>query len=106
MKCRHCGSTHMVPFLDLGTAPPSIPTSMRTSATCRNSGIRWSSAAAGNADLVQTEDFAERETFFSSSYAYFSSFSTSWLEHAKRYVADMQARFGLTNFPHRRSRRQ
>ena len=23
MKCRHCGSTHMVPFLDLGTAPPS-----------------------------------------------------------------------------------
>ena len=23
MRCRHCGSTHMVPFLDLGTAPPS-----------------------------------------------------------------------------------
>lgn len=96
MKCRHCGSTHMVPFLDLGTAPPSnsyvrtderhmpelwYPLVIRTCAECR---------------LVQTEDFADRETFFSSSYAYFSSFSTSWLKHAERYVADMQARFGLT----------
>ena len=100
MKCRHCASTHMVPFLDLGTAPPSnsyvdpaerhkpelwYPLVIRCCAECR---------------LVQTEDFAARETFFSSSYAYFSSFSTSWLDHAKRYVTDMQARFGLTQASH------
>lgn len=95
MKCRHCGSADMAPFLDLGTAPPSnsyvdpakankpelwYPLVIRCCRVCR---------------LVQTEDFAEREVFFSSSYAYFSSFSTSWLDHAQRYVADMQARFHL-----------
>lgn len=100
MKCRHCGSTHMVPFLDLGTAPPSnsyvdpanrhmpelwYPLVIRCCQECR---------------LVQTQDFADRETFFSSSYAYFSSFSTSWLAHARQYVADMQARFGLTGASH------
>lgn len=100
MKCRHCGSDHMVPFLDLGTAPPSnsyvplderhkpelwYPLVVRCCRECR---------------VVQTEDFAARETFFSSSYAYFSSFSTSWLKHAETYVADMQARFGLTESSH------
>lgn len=100
MKCRHCGSEQMVPFLDLGTAPPSnsyvplgerhkpelwYPLVIRCCRECR---------------LVQTEDFAARETFFSSSYAYFSSFSTSWLKHAETYVADMQARFGLDERSH------
>lgn len=100
MKCRHCGSEQMVPFLDLGTAPPSnsyvplderhkpellYPLVIRCCRECR---------------LVQTEDFAARETFFSSSYAYFSSFSTSWLKHAETYVAEMQARFGLTERSH------
>ena len=100
MKCRHCGSTHMVPFLDLGTAPPS---NSYISADARHMPELWYPLVircCGNCRLVQTEDFADRETFFSSSYAYFSSFSTSWLDHAKRYVADMQARFGLTTASH------
>ncbi|UVC07545.1 class I SAM-dependent methyltransferase [Rhizobium sp. TH2] len=96
MKCRHCGHQEFWPFLDLGTAPPSnsyvaeealskpelwYPLVIRTCAHCL---------------LTQTEDFASRETFFSESYAYFSSFSTSWLNHAKDYVETMTARFGLT----------
>lgn len=95
MKCRHCGCQSMAPFLDLGTAPPSnsyvsaeglagpelwYPLVIRVCTQCL---------------LVQTEDFAARETFFSESYAYFSSFSTSWLSHAKAYVEAMTARFGL-----------
>jgi SAM-dependent methyltransferase len=36
--------------------------------------------------LVQTEDFADKKEFFSNSYAYFSSTSQSWLNHAKEYV--------------------
>ncbi|MCV9962639.1 class I SAM-dependent methyltransferase [Pararhizobium sp. BT-229] len=96
MKCRHCGSTHMVPFLDLGTAPPS---NSYVDSTKRHMPELWYPLVircCGECRLVQTEDFADRETFFSSSYAYFSSFSTSWLDHAKHYVADMQDRFGLT----------
>ena len=95
MKCRHCGGEHFAPFLDLGTAPPSnsylaeaelakpelwYPLVIRVCRACL---------------LVQTEDFAGRETFFSESYAYFSSFSQSWLSHAERYVADMVSRFDL-----------
>ncbi|MGV3550814.1 methyltransferase domain-containing protein [Rhizobium sp.] len=95
MKCRHCGHENFWPFLDLGTAPPSnsylavevlskpelwYPLVIRTCAECL---------------LTQTEDFASRETFFSESYAYFSSFSSSWLGHAKSYVETMTERFGL-----------
>ncbi|OQP85844.1 SAM-dependent methyltransferase [Rhizobium rhizosphaerae] len=95
MKCRHCGAQRMVPFLDLGTAPPSnsyvepaerdqpelwYPLVVRCCQACR---------------LVQTEDFAARETFFSPRYAYFSAISSSWVAHAERYVAAMQERFAL-----------
>lgn len=97
MKCRHCQSEDMGPFLDLGTAPPS------------NSYVRPADLGGpelwyplvirvcNNCRLVQTEDFASRETFFSESYAYFSSFSTSWLGHAEAYVAAMVERFGLNS---------
>jgi SAM-dependent methyltransferase len=44
---------------------------------------------------VQTEDYAHFSEMFSSDYAYFSSFATSWLKHAEEYVATMEQRFGL-----------
>jgi 2-polyprenyl-3-methyl-5-hydroxy-6-metoxy-1,4-benzoquinol methylase len=44
---------------------------------------------------VQTEDFAQRESLFTDDYAYFSSYSSSWLAHAKTYVHSMQQRFAL-----------
>ena len=50
--------------------------------------------------LVQIEDFAQAHELFDAQYAYFSSFSTSWLEHSERYVADMVARFGLNAESH------
>ena len=95
MTCRHCGGSDLRPFVDLGTAPPSnayltadalggpekwYPLRIQVCATC------W---------LVQTEDFADREELFAPDYAYFSSFSTTWLEHAERYVASVVERFGL-----------
>lgn len=39
--------------------------------------------------LVQTEDYAEADTLFTPDYAYFSSTSSSWLTHAKRYAQKM-----------------
>jgi SAM-dependent methyltransferase len=50
--------------------------------------------------LVQTEDSAQPQEFFDANYAYFSSFTDSWLAHAERYVAMMQARFGLDEKSH------
>jgi SAM-dependent methyltransferase len=47
-----------------------------------------------NCKLVQLEEFQSGEEIFSD-YAYFSSYSTSWLEHCKRYTGDMTERWGL-----------
>jgi 2-polyprenyl-3-methyl-5-hydroxy-6-metoxy-1,4-benzoquinol methylase len=49
---------------------------------------------------VQTLDFARADELFSSEYAYFSSFSTTWLQHAERYVAGMVERFRLDRTSH------
>jgi hypothetical protein len=47
--------------------------------------------------LVQTEDYAAAAELFDAHYAYFSSTSTSWLEHASRYYRQITARLGLTS---------
>jgi SAM-dependent methyltransferase len=46
--------------------------------------------------LVQIEEYVNPETIFTE-YAYFSSFSETWLQHAKAYVEMAIARFGLTS---------
>lgn len=45
--------------------------------------------------LVQTEDYARADELFSSDYAYFSSTSTTWLDHASRYARMATARLQL-----------
>ena len=45
--------------------------------------------------LVQVDDVVPAEDIFDKDYAYFSSFSDSWLAHCKRYAEDMAARFDL-----------
>jgi SAM-dependent methyltransferase len=49
--------------------------------------------------LVQLEEFESPRAIFSD-YAYFSSYSTSWLEHARDYVAMMTDRFRLDASSH------
>ncbi len=45
--------------------------------------------------LVQTEDYAQADELFSPEYAYFSSTSSSWLAHARRYAEQITQRLGL-----------
>ena len=95
MKCRHCGAALTLPFLDLGSAPPS--NAYLTGATL-NAPELWYPLrllVCENCWLVQTEDHAGRDALFNDDYAYFSSFSSSWLVHAQSYVAAMQQRFAL-----------
>ena len=95
MKCRHCGNTLENVFVDLGTAPPS---NSYLSAAELHSPERYFPLRVLVCDgcwLVQTEDYAGASELFSEDYAYFSSYSDSWLEHSKRYVEDMQVRLAL-----------
>jgi SAM-dependent methyltransferase len=95
MKCRHCQAAVTLQFVDLETAPPS---NSYVSAAGLNMPEKWYPLrvyACTQCWLVQTEDYAHLSELFSSDYAYFSSFSTSWLKHAQQYVADMATRFEL-----------
>lgn len=95
MKCRHCGQPLHLTFLDLGSAPPS--NAYLSEAALRGPEIWFPLRvlACQHCWLVQTEDHAGREALFTQDYAYFSSFSSSWLAHAQAYVQAMQQRLGL-----------
>jgi hypothetical protein len=94
LTCRLCGSGHLRSFLDLGATPPcelflpaeaveqpemTYPLHVRVCESC---------LLAQLPPLITPE-----ETF--TEYAYFSSFSTSWVEHARRFVDGAVARLGL-----------
>ncbi len=96
MNCRGCGSPLHLPLIDLGTAPPS---NAYLSADQLNQVEQWVPLRVLVCDscwLVQTEDYRAADSLFDADYAYFSSYSSSWLAHAERYVAQMVERFGLT----------
>lgn len=95
MTCRHCDKPLRLSFLDLGSAPPSNAYLTAKSLREPETWFPLRLLVCDTCWLVQTEDHAGHEILFSDDYAYFSSYSTSWLEHAKRYVAAMRERFDL-----------
>jgi SAM-dependent methyltransferase len=84
-----------LPFLDLGAAPPS--NAYLTPQALRRPEIWYPLRllVCETCWLVQTEDHAGREQLFDADYAYFSSYSRSWLVHAESYARAMQKRWGL-----------
>lgn len=96
MKCRHCQGTLRLPFLDLGSAPPSNAYLSAQALLAPETWFPLRLMVCEGCWLVQTEDHAGREALFTEDYAYFSSFSSSWLAHAQAYVRAMHARLGLT----------
>ena len=93
--CRFCAAPLSRTFVDLGTSPlcqdhvrpqdynraePTYPLHAYVCESC------W---------LVQVGEFVEASNVFRDDYAYFSSFSPSWLRHAARYVEAVTERLGL-----------
>ena len=95
MNCRHCGEPLKHTFLDLGFAPPSNAYLSEAELAAPETYFPLKLKVCDNCWLVQTEDYAKAELFFSKDYAYFSSTSTSWLEHAARYCRSMTERLRL-----------
>ena len=97
MNCRHCKNplTHL--FLDLGSSPPSNSYLNRNTLNEPEKWYPLKVLVCEKCWLVQTEDFVGASEMFSEDYAYFSSFSSSWLKHAKDYVNKITARFNLKN---------
>ncbi len=100
MKCRHCGNPLHLPLIDLGSAPPSNAYLTEKTLKAPEKWFPLKVLVCNQCWLVQTEDYAGAEELFDADYAYFSSFSSSWLKHAEQYVADMVNRFNLTEKSH------
>ena len=95
--CRHCNHVLTKTFLDLGSAPPSNAYILRENLNKAEVWLPLKVMVCEQCWLVQTLDFAGRENLFSEDYAYFSSFSSTWLRHAQNFVEVMQKRFSLNS---------
>jgi 2-polyprenyl-3-methyl-5-hydroxy-6-metoxy-1,4-benzoquinol methylase len=93
VKCRHCNALLTLPLIDLGSAPPSNAYRSKEQLHQPEKKYPLRVLVCQTCWLAQTEDFAQANELFDADYAYFSSFSTTWLEHAKRYAHEMSARF-------------
>ena len=78
MNCRHCDTPLVLPFVDLGAAPPSNAYLTREALSRREIHYPLKVMVCSQCRLVQTEDTADAGELFDADYAYFSSFSTSW----------------------------
>ena len=97
MNCRHCKLLLEHTFLDLGFAPPS--NAYLTESDLKKPEIYYplNVKVCDSCWLVQTEDYADAAELFTPDYSYFSSTSTSWLDHAKRYSDQIIENLGLNN---------
>jgi SAM-dependent methyltransferase len=100
MKCRHCHAELSLQLIDLGTSPPSNAYLNAAQLAAPEKWYPLRVFTCTRCWLVQTEDYAHHAELFSSDYAYFSSFSTSWLAHSELYVDNVAQRFGLSSASH------
>jgi SAM-dependent methyltransferase len=100
MKCRHCHSRLDLPLVDLGSAPPSNAYLTEDSLHAPEKWFPLRVLVCQHCWLVQTEDFTQAEELFDAGYAYFSSYTASWLAHSERFVTEMTTRFALSDASH------
>ncbi len=95
MNCRFDNTPLTQEFIDLGFSPPS--NSLLTFSQLNEPEIYYPLKlyVSEKTFLVQIEEHKKAEEIFSEDYLYFSSFSSSWLEHSKNYVEQMTQRFEL-----------
>jgi SAM-dependent methyltransferase len=92
--CRFCGAPLQAVFTDLGMSPLANSYLPPERANGMEPFYPLRALVCSNCFLVQLEEFETPEAIFSD-YAYFSSYSSSWLDHARRYAEQMTNRFNL-----------
>jgi SAM-dependent methyltransferase len=95
MNCRHCRTPLKHVFLDLGFAPPTNAYLKAEDLTKPELSFPLKLYVCTRCWLVQTEDYARADELFTSDYAYFSSVSQTWLDHASLYAEKITERLGL-----------
>lgn len=95
MKCRFCGKELRTEFVNLGMQPPSNNYICMDKHLGRENFYPLITFVCDECKLVQTLDFNDCSELFTDDYAYFSSYSSTWLKHAKSYVDMITERLNL-----------
>ena len=94
MNCRHCNNELQHVFCDLQTCPPSNAMVKPEMINHPETYFPLKVFVCDKCWLVQVDELEKADAIFNNEYTYFSSFSTSWLKHAKAYTDYMTERFG------------
>jgi hypothetical protein len=93
-QCRFCGEELRHTFVDLGMSPLCESYISASQLNSMEPFYPLHVYVCGSCFLVQLQEYVSPESIFTD-YAYFSSYSDSWLAHAKTYTEQMVNRFGL-----------
>ena len=93
-SCRFCASPLEVTFVDLGMSPPCQTHIEPHELNMMERFYPLHAWVCSKCFLVQLEEYVSPDAIFSD-YAYFSSYSDSWVEHARRYAETMIGRLKL-----------
>lgn len=100
MKCRFCNTELKDVFIDLGTSPPSNSFVSTDGLNMPETYYPLKVFVCRKCFLVQIGEYKSNKDIFNEDYAYFSSYSTSWLQHVSKYVDMITKRLKLTNSSH------
>ena len=95
MKCRFDALPLSAEFVDLGFCPPSNAYLKKNQLNLSEVYYPLKLYISDRSFLVQVDEVKAADEIFSEEYAYFSSYSKSWLKHAENYVTMMVDRFGI-----------
>jgi 2-polyprenyl-3-methyl-5-hydroxy-6-metoxy-1,4-benzoquinol methylase len=94
MNCRHCNNKLSHVFCDLQTCPPSNAMVKPEQLNQQEIYFPLKVFVCDICWLVQVDEIEKAEHIFNDEYTYFSSYSKSWLAHARKYSEYMTERFG------------
>lgn len=94
-NCRFCGGKLEVSFADLGMTPTCQEHVVPEKLYSMEKFYPLHAFVCHQCWLVQLQDYEVPETLFSDDYAYYSSYSESWLEHISKYTDQVLKRFNL-----------
>lgn len=100
MKCRFCQEEITTEFIDLINSPASNSYLNKSQLNEPETFYPLKVFVCHKCFLVQVDEYKSFDSIFDNNYAYFSSYSTSWLTHCKDYVEKMISRFGLNEESH------
>lgn len=97
MKCRFCSNSLQHVFIDLVNSPASNSFLEEYQLNEPEFFFPLKVFVCDKCFLVQVDEYKKSDAIFNSDYVYFSSFSTSWLAHARKYTELMIERFGFNS---------